>query len=91
MLSIPPVIIISLTPTPIAIAAYTAVFIPDAQTLLIVVAGTDTGIPAPSSAYLAGFWLYFQKINFIIRKNVKSPYSSLTDTTHNHLFNYFWV
>lgn len=51
----PPVITISLIPRPIAIAAYTAVFIPEAHTLLIVVAGTLTGIPAASSAYLDGF------------------------------------
>ena len=54
MFSIPPATIVSASPNAIAWAAIIMVFIPEEQTLLTVVQGTVSGIPANIAACLAG-------------------------------------
>ena len=43
-------------PSMIAWAAKVMAFMPDAQTLLMVVASAETGMPAPIMAWRAGAW-----------------------------------
>ena len=50
----PPATIISASPRAIDCAACIMVFIPEAHTLLTVVQGTESGIPAYIAACLAG-------------------------------------
>ena len=54
MLSMPPATTMSDVPAMIASAAIIVAFMPEPQTLLIVVAPTDIGSPAPSVACRAG-------------------------------------
>ncbi len=56
MFSIPPATTISASPKAIAWAPCITAFIPEAQTLFIVVQGTVFGIPAKMAACLAGAW-----------------------------------
>ena len=56
MLSMPPATMMSWLPTESRSWASMAVFMPEPQTLLIVVAPTDIGKPAPSVAWRAGAW-----------------------------------
>lgn len=56
MLSWPPAMMMSESPSRIACAASITAFRPEPQTLLIVNAGTVTGRPALMTAWRAGFW-----------------------------------
>ncbi len=56
MLSWPPAMTISLSPSRIACAASITAFRPEPQTLLMVIAGTDCGSPLLITAWRAGFW-----------------------------------
>ena len=56
MLSWPPAITISASPSRIACAASITAFRPEPQTLLIVSAGTLCGRPALMTVWRAGFW-----------------------------------
>ncbi len=56
MFSWPPATTISASPFAIDCAASITAFSPDPQTTLIVIAGTETGMPALISAWRAGFW-----------------------------------
>ena len=56
MLSWPPAMMMSESPSRIACAASITAFSPEPQTLLMVIAGTLTGRPALMTAWRAGFW-----------------------------------
>ena len=56
MLSMPPATMMSWLPTASRSWASIAAFMPEPQTLLMVVAPADTGSPAPSDAWRAGAW-----------------------------------
>ena len=56
MLSMPPATNRSPSPARMACAASIIAFIPEPQTLFIVVQGIDAGTPAPSAACRAGAW-----------------------------------
>ena len=55
MFSIPPATTISASPARIICDAIATAFSPEPQSMLIVVAGTSFGMPAPSAAWRAGF------------------------------------
>ena len=74
MLSIPPVMIISLSPSIILCVPNINAFIPDAQTLFTVVHGAVFIIPAPNDACLAGAWPIFACNTFpIITSSISLP------------------
>ncbi len=56
MFSMPPARITSASPAVMAWAARCTAFIPEPQTLLIVMAGVSSGRPAAIQAWRAGFW-----------------------------------
>ncbi len=54
--SMPPATMISASPARISWSAVAIALMPDRQTLLIVIEGSDSGRPAAMPAVRAGFW-----------------------------------